>query len=228
MLRRFSLSEQTVRRDFHKGLHRAIAVRAIGADADFKGLFTAAPLEAETVVWFGLLQRLVTRAELAAMSEAERLWACRHGYQADANRMSVPLAQDPDDPDFDQGYYFNHACAPNTLMCEVALPDGTVLLGQYAPQALAAGVELTYAYHTTETGLDDQTRFVCQCGAPDCVGVYETRDVTQQKAMLEGLARRFGPDGVMPHVEDFILAAFPNAALGRNLRPSGKTRRRVA
>lgn len=218
MLRRFSLSEQTIQRDFHKGLHRTLAVRPIGVGDNLKGLFTTVPLAAGTVVWYALLQRLVTHADLAAMSEEDRLWACHHGYQADNDHLAIPLTQNPDDPNFDQGYFCNHACTPNTLMCEVVLPDGMVRLGQYAPQALSAEIEVTYAYHTTETGIDDQTNFVCQCGAPNCVGVYETRNVAQQKAILEGLAKRYGDEGVLPHVEDFVLATYPDAALGRNLR----------
>ena len=217
MLRRFVLTQNELDRNFRQGTLSSLGVRHTGNDTRKFGLYATCDVPPDTVIWVEVGNERLTASDLAMLTGDRRRWA-HYGFQADRDTMSVPRQIGTNEPDCDIGFCINHSCDPNTLFCEVALPDGSITYGQYTVRRVLMGQEVTYAYHTTETGLDDETAFHCTCGASDCVGYYTTTNHFQQKAVLERLAGKYGPYGVLPHVVAWVLAIYPDARIGNGLR----------
>lgn len=59
--------------------------------------------------------------------------------------------------------YINHSCNPN---CEVVIEKARVFI--HAARDIAVGEELSYDYSLTRDEDDDDSRYPCNCGAPNC------------------------------------------------------------
>ncbi|HXY30251.1 MAG TPA: SET domain-containing protein-lysine N-methyltransferase [Gemmatimonadaceae bacterium] len=64
--------------------------------------------------------------------------------------------------------FINHSCAPN---CEAVIKKGRIFIE--ATRTIYPGEELVYDYQYERDGSaseDDEQRYACRCGAPECRG----------------------------------------------------------
>ena len=105
------------------------------------GIFAAEPIAAGTLIWRlePQLDRLVTRAEAAGLSEVFRAFVERYSYPYphDPERLIVEL---------DNGRFMNHSDVPNTIFSD---PDAGFTL-----RAIEAGEELTCNYAEFDPGFE--------------------------------------------------------------------------
>ena len=105
------------------------------------GIFAAEPIAAGTLIWRlePQLDRLVTRAEAAGLSE---------GFRAFVERYSYPYPHDPERliVELDNGRFMNHSDAPNTIFSD---PDAG-----YSLRDIASGEELTCDYSEFDPGFE--------------------------------------------------------------------------
>lgn len=121
------------------------------------------------VVWGG---RVVTRAELATLTERER----RHSLQVEEHLYLAPV--DPPEP----GDYVCHSCDPNAgLSGQIAL----VALRDIAP-----GEEVCYDYAMSDGS--DYDEFDCACDSPRCRGRI-TGDDWRRPELQARYAGHFSP-----------------------------------
>ena len=121
------------------------------------GLLATAPIRAGAITWRhdpAALARdgvIVTRAELARMSDSERTEFHTHAWQLGPNMWCAGS------PDADPSLLMNHSCDPNTWFVSDAV--------MVARRDISADEEITYDYATSET---EQLSVSCRCGAPLC------------------------------------------------------------
>jgi SET domain-containing protein len=75
--------------------------------------------------------------------------------------------------------FINHSCAPN---CEAVIEDGRVFID--ALRAIPAGSELFYDYayeRAKDSGPEDDARYPCRCGTPDCRGTILAPPARRQR-----------------------------------------------
>mmetsp|Transcript_30678 Transcript_30678/g.74747 ORF Transcript_30678/g.74747 Transcript_30678/m.74747 type:complete len:739 (+) Transcript_30678:112-2328(+) len=75
------------------------------------------------------------------------------------------------------GRFMNHSCNPNCV-AQVWIVDGLKRVGLYAKHDIPADTELTWNYNFGTVGEKEQA---CQCGAPNCSGIFGGRPLSMDE-----------------------------------------------
>jgi RimJ/RimL family protein N-acetyltransferase len=149
-------------------LHHAIELR----DAKYgKGLFAREAIESGVLVWrhvpseWHVPPRHYRFAELPLLTEEERTFALRYGYQVGDDAWEAPAKAEHLMQDYSN--FMNHACEPNVWFVGDAL---------VSCRRIEVGEEITYDYCTSQSLVDPLGTTPCGCGHASCRGLLRAGD----------------------------------------------------